>query len=496
MIILFYYGQVSSQALDTTLNTIPLSISENHTKPLESLKDEYTKAKVKISTRDKRLFEVKQSSNFYIEIKNNSKYKTSYGSYEPPKDSLHFFDVTFVSEIDYRKTTFSSEIGFQSSVFKKSIKFYETDFKKTVVFYTSYFMDNVAFSNCIFDKEVLFYGLQFSNKQKRYNIGYEYAIPEGSSDSTFAYSGMASANFQFSLFKNNVNFDQVRFGHEVNFQGAEFSGNVSFYQSTFKNNLNFSHTNFIKTPDFKSTELPNTLDFREAFFSKNTIEEQNSKIDFRTAYLPENQQNANKCLILLEGTDITKFLLPYPFFALGFDTNSSFEDKASIYEGVIKNCKEAGMTESVQNWDIEYRKLQLNHDWPIFGKVIIIFNEGWWNFGYEKWRILVLWLPFFFLCFLTWNFFHINSLWETMYKDKELGEVFRKRGIPAGPTKEFSWQRFSFSFFYTAVIYFGFKIRHEAVNYNNTLGLLYLYLMYAVGTIHMAFAFSYILSAY
>ncbi|WP_373331578.1 hypothetical protein [Salmonirosea aquatica] len=85
-----------------------------------------------------------------------------------------------------------------------------------------------------------------------------------------------------------------------------------------------------------------------------------------------------------------------------------------------------------------------------------------------------------------------------MYQDPELGIVFRKNKTkePIRPPVKHGLQRFLFTVFYTAVIYFGFKLRHESVNYKHGILMAYLYFMYGVGTIHMAFAFSYILSAY
>ena len=104
----------------------------------------------------------------------------------------------------------------------------------------------------------------------------------------------------------------------------------------------------------------------------------------------------------------------------------------------------------------------------------------------------MIWLPLFFLFFWLYNYYNIQKLWDYMYKDTELGSNFKN----LTPDFETGKNLLAFSFFYTAVIYFGFKLRHDSVNYDYTRGLLYLYFMYAVGTVHMAFAFSYILSAY
>lgn len=69
---------------------------------------------------------------------------------------------------------------------------------------------------------------------------------------------------------------------------------------------------------------------------------------------------------------------------------------------------------------------------------------------------------------------------KSVYRDEELGKNFNLRYDALITTR----QRVSYALFYTAALYFNFKLRHEAVNYKNLGGLLYLYLIYCVGTLH------------
>lgn len=359
----------------------------------------------------------------------------------------------------------------------------------------------------------------------------------------FDYSYFGSTNFNFSTFNEAASFQGATFGEDVIFEGVTFLGKADFVGAEFIGTsyfngiyfnedarftsvifpalANFNACTFSVNPVFTHAQLPNELAFDDVQFRYKSPLEINAKIDFSNARIDSlkkrTKKSEAKCMISLRGTDVSRLILPFDRFTIKFDAITavddsllafllntekpkptySYEEKSSLYETLIKNCQEAGMTESVEGWDIEYREMQNTHKFGLLANPINFFNAWWWNFGYDRWRILVIWLPLFFLCFLMYNYWQIERLWSKMYRDSELGSNFKDQASSSPKPIFKNWRkRFSFSFFYTAVIYFGFKIRHDSVNYNYTRGLLYLYLMYAVGTIHMAFAFSYILSAY
>jgi hypothetical protein len=368
-----------------------------------------------------------------------------------------------------RRYTSSSE-NILGGIYFFGVDFLEFDF------YSVNFLKEVEFVNCFFTQETDFSKSNFTE----------------------------DAYFSGNTFQKKVLFDNASFVRKALFDNAIFNHTISFNAADFDSSATFRGAHFRRVPDFFKTQLPNTLDLRNAtldFDNNITDFQENDKLDFsKTSVTRLRTRTGNpeaKCIILLSGTDVNRLLLPFDRFMIKFDPEDSFEEKVSMYEGLIKSCKDAGMLESAQGWDIEYRQQQNIQRFRQLGYVINFFNETWWNFGYARWRILVIWLPLLFLCFLTYNYWQIERLWSKMYQDVELGGNYRGKAGNS-PTPIFkNWQkRFSFTFFYTAVIYFGFKIRHEAVNYNYTRGLLYLYFMYAIGTIHMAFAFSYILSAY
>ncbi|RYC70019.1 pentapeptide repeat-containing protein [Spirosoma sordidisoli] len=368
-----------------------------------------------------------------------------------------------------------------------------TTFLDSCFFFYCYFV-NSDFSNISFNSFVDFNNSFFFEKSTF--SGSRFKETASFINATFDGDGP----FNFVRFEKEVTFENAKFSNHTSFSNTKFGGNVSFNQVVFHENLDFQKVTCNAGMDFSEAQLPTFIYFYNTSFEYDDLTDISSKIDFRRSRLDTLQARIKgaKCSIQFDDTDVDRFLLPYDRFLLMFGQGTTYEQKISAYESIIKNCREAGMNESARDWDIDYRRLQNVHNyWFLgFGHLVNLFNWVWWNFGYAKWRILVIWLPFFFLFFLAYNYIALNRLWGTMYKDNELGKAFLKRHAHTAPPVQYGWERFAFAFFYTAVIYFGFKIRHEAVNYKNTRGLLYLYTMYAVGTLHMAFAFSYIISAY
>ncbi|RYC70020.1 pentapeptide repeat-containing protein [Spirosoma sordidisoli] len=419
--------------------------------------------------------------------------------------------------------------GYRISISNKDKKLFTFSLTDTTSFCTYTGDGNVIGDTC-FIQWSRFQANEFGHTTFRRYVGFDYSYFESAN---FNYSTFAEpASFQGVTFGEDTNFDGVAFLGKADFSGAlferishlsdiYFNDEAKFSSTIFPQFTTFNSSTFAINPVFTNAQLPNELSFNDVQFTYKSPLEINAKVDFTHTQIDSLRKRTGdpsaKCIISLRNTDVSRFILPYDYFKIAFDEllplNDSvlvalldsnkpkpvytYEEKSSLYEALIKNCQEAGMTKSVQGWDIEYRKMQNEYKFGWLSLFINYFNEWWWNFGYDRWRILVIWLPFFFLSFLTYNYWHIERLRSKMYQDSELGIHFKDQaGNSPRPVFKNWRKRFSFVFFYTAVIYFGFKIRHESVNYNYTRGLLYLYLMYAIGTIHMAFAFSYILSAY
>ena len=188
----------------------------------------------------------------------------------------------------------------------------------------------------------------------------------------------AKAKFQTALFGKDVSFINTEFNDEVNFNGSIFLDKSYFNNCTFR-----------VTPLFVNTQLPSELHFENVKFDYKNPVDINAKIDFSFTQVDSLRKRTKdpraKCLLLLHGTDISRLILPYDRFVIKFDTTKltdntseaiySYEEKCSLYEIILKNCRDAGKSESVRGWDIDYRKMQNIHRFGSTGRYINSFNE-------------------------------------------------------------------------------------------------------------------------
>jgi hypothetical protein len=189
-----------------------------------------------------------------------------------------------------------------------------------------------------------------------------------------------------------------------------------------------------------------------------------------------------------------KFIIPSERFDIQFDDSFSLGEQIMFLERLGRRCQEEGMIESYKNWDILRKKITNNYNWPTIGPLINLFQHYLWLFGYSP-ILLVYWLLLIFLTFWILNYIFIEHLIKHAYFDESLGQNFPNRMVPnSSPDSSQPFdnrsERAAYSFLYTAVIYFGVKINHEAVNYRNAWGMAYVYLMYVSGTAHLALAFA------
>jgi uncharacterized protein YjbI with pentapeptide repeats len=371
---------------------------------------------------------------------------------------------------------------------------YGAIFKRKVIFNNVDFKFHTRFTKAVFEKPVEFVLL---------DKGAVVELTKSHFFESAAFSGESISSFQFDAvtfekyvsfagkYRSSLRLDEVLFKDGVNFQMSQFNG-LFLYRTKFAGVVNFSLSEFTSAPRIHEIVLPQKLIFERVNLTSLSPTE---FVDFRLARL---EPDSAKCIITVEGTDLSKLLLPFSLFELGFSPNTTYEIKCGLYEGVLKSCKDAGMLDSYKGWDIEYNKMKNIHNSGGIGRIKNFINKYWWNFGYEKWRILWIWLPAAFLMFLLYNLIMIKRLIFRMYFDEDLGSTFlrkRDKSNILSHLNKFTF-RLSYTIFYTATIYFGLRLKHEAVNFQNFWYLVYLYLIFCVGALHMAFALSYILDVY
>jgi hypothetical protein len=385
-------------------------------------------------------------------------------------------------------------MDFEGAYFAKRADFTNAEFNIYVSFADAVFDGYTSFIDAKFNKGMSFRSVNF-NASTHFNGSFNNAQIINSKIQFISFSHSTFHN-QFVFASNETNM--------TNFESCVFNDDALFSNNTFKIDLKFNNTKFRESPDFNFVNLPSRLELRNISFLSNKDQNLNSNLDFRQCKTDSIIKNykQTKCAVYLEGADLTRILLPYSLFEIHFDTTTTFEMKCKIFEGVINTCKREGMILSTEGWDTDYQRMISIHNRGKYrGTLSNWFNTIWWNFGHDKWLILIKWLPLFFVIFFGWNLLRIEVLTKKMYYDSDLGSSFydsiSEKYFKDGKADFSNWNyRLTYTFFYTATIYFGFKLKHDAVNYTYMRGLLYLYLMYGVGALHVAFALSYILGIY
>jgi hypothetical protein len=358
----------------------------------------------------------------------------SSGVYNKPlkfeDDTINIFRLKQNAHFSFLKITDS--VDFNGSTFQNIAKFTDSEFQNIAKFSFSTFQDIADFRNSRFQNQANFYVSIFQDIAFfRHSRFQDQAI-------FFALSFQNIANFEKSRFQNIANFTDSRFQNIANFTYSEFQNKVIFNGSTFQNEVYFRssifnyYTSFQESHGggklfFTDAQMPNILvfsgidslkvDFREVRCDSllkwkylSPLSLQSSKYDSSfyaiNSKLFLQSQISEKCVIQLKGTNLSNIILPHDRFWAD-TTGYSYEEKASLYEKLIKVCKEEGMDESVEGWSIELKKIQnqrtgeftlWGYHFTFAGKFYNWFQKTFWNFGFTKSYILC-WVFILFILF-------------------------------------------------------------------------------------------------
>ena len=390
-----------------------------------------------------------------------------------PANGLHIFDTEFHRDLLFEHYNFDNKDSAE-----RRIQIWNVDFEGDVMlnFRPNHRVSIIA-SKSQFNGKLDFSGPFVSNRE-----------PKDVFDIAFGHwvAFKEAVNVTECKFYKSPNFRLVRFDSSFN-----FSGNFFFCDS-----LNFNKTYFRESPDLHFSTLPKHLALKNVRTRHWT-----SDLDLRTCKL-SGYNAGNKCKFVfdysadfnLSNLDASKLIIPSDKFEIQFGDHVSLDDQISIIGQIRDKCKSVDLIGSYIDWDILYKKTYNTFEWGAIGTVLSIVEGGLWNFGHAPIR-LIFWLVLIFVSFWVVNYLHMERLFLTTYQDENLGRNFPKKifvsstpkpGLPFDTRAE----KIAYSFLFTAVIYFGFKINHEAINYRNARGMAYVYFMYVAGTAHLALAFA------
>lgn len=436
-------------------------------------------------------------------------------------DSTSYFSSAyFDSTSAFMGTNFNSGCFFSNAVFHSPCIFSGAHFLNETEFSNVQFRSLSNFSYTHFDSTVLFSGAEFhytifNNAEFRSKCAFNEAKFYSTTDFTSAHF-YSSVNFSKANFDSIVNFSEVQFNKDVNFTEAHFKHNANLVLAKIKvgDNINF---------DFSHCVLPDTIDFshnptifsgtqaiidftladslngiRYAATKRNTwqILKHTAKMFF---YPNDTTGIFKKHRINLYNTDVSKIRIDYDhfvFYASENENKDSVKTKIptdiveSIYEGLLKNFLDRGQMDSYKRLDIDYKRYKAGLEPGEFS-----WEEFWWRFGYEKWRIFIHSI-FLILLFSIINFFFIDQL------NNKTSGIYYIQLVPEFSRDLFSnynrYQRFFrrcwTSLLYTSIIFFLLTLKIDKIRFSRSvLGIIWVIVIHISGLICIGFMANWIL---
>lgn len=364
---------------------------------------------------------------------------------------------------------FNSEAQFSSIIFDGKVEIGGGVFFKRAVFNWPVFRQDVSFVGCEFKDKLEFADAEFHSLASFRDIsvaGYAHCY-----NSFFLKGvdfGAAKFNRYFELYstfiQGRANFSSAYFGNLVSFWGTKFTSSLDFTSTSLGDSAFFT---------FQKSILPDTIRISELFKIPN-------EIDLTQA---DYTHDLKKHLIFLNRMDFSKIRMDYRFFKLLFTNSSGVEitndEKEAVYEGLLKNFKDKGQTESYKLLDIEHREFEL--DKSFLGRFKWV-PKYWWNYGYNK-EYIFLWTLMFIVFFTIVNFFCLNYL---------ITEVYPMSSIPV-TYKSLWWQRGWYSFVFTSIIFLSLTLKMDRLNFRKRLGAIYLLIIYTIGIVCLAYIANFVI---
>ena len=387
----------------------------------------------------------------------------------------------FYSNADFRNHKFDSTANFEYTHFHSTADFGSAEFDSTADFVCTQVDSTADFDHALFYSTANFGSAEF----------YSYAnIRNAEFHST--------ADFVRALFYSTANFLGTKFHSTADFSIVEFDSTCIFFIAQFDSTADFRLSQFLSTADFKHAKFRSFVNFSSSIFYSKTyfdrtilpdsidfrnVKDIANEIDFTVSVLDSAKKvNGKKCRIALYGSDIKKIKINYELFELYFPApDTSFEKKISVYEKLLQKFKDDGFIESYKSLDIEYREFKYLKNKDYF---LNWFQKYWWNYGYNKEKV-VYWSLRLFCLFSFFNLFLFPKLQSSVYAinfdfftKADFNEV--KKGLTqyssAGSKKfiqiRYYWLILIYMFsvikrfllnplIYTAILFFGIKVTFE-----------------------------------
>lgn len=372
----------------------------------------------------------------------------------------HFLISNTVIDSFWIKGSYLQYLSVENSKFTKPIEIDSTDFD-TLEIKGSIISNPLIIRNCIIQN--LF--LLDNNYSGRINFINCSIQNFDASHSKFPISiSFLNCNFQ-NLVCTNSKFEQdliiqsSSLLNSLNLDSSIFEKKISVTQITTSQNTVFS---------FNNISLPDTFDFSN-----------NPSISSQINLTKVKAVSEKKCILFLQGTDISKLNLQYVYFILMFPDSTSNDEKHVIYENLLQNLKQNSLEESFKLLDIDYHRFKIKSSF--LGSLWWWIPEYWSNYGYNPEYIFsrtFLFLVFFIII----NFFALNQLCK-VYSPLKIPTYYRK----------YSLNRLWFTCIYTFSIFFTLSLKFDKIKFSFKVATIYILLMHIIGIICLAYLANFVI---
>jgi len=298
-------------------------------------------------------------------------------------------------------------------------------------------------------------------------------------------------NIIFSSENNKINPNFTIQNSKLN--EVEYSGDIdrfvinsstikklSIDRGSIKNYLEIINTK-IEAINFSYLKLPDTI-----FLNNLDLSEMKEKIDLTHSNLSDGKK-----LLILGKVDIEKLLIPFTSYTIKISDKNNYEDQIILYQTVIKKLRELGLNEKAEVLDKEYQELHYLHNNNYITNFI---SKKWWNYGYDKPKVVINSFRIFFIFFLL-NLLFFNTL-QKVYLPENIKIYYNRINQNVLDYKIFKLitLRMAGVLLYTAFIFWGLKLDVKELVIKKWWAIILIVFEYSIGVVCLAYIANFIIT--
>jgi hypothetical protein len=205
--------------------------------------------------------------------------------------------------------------------------------------------------------------------------------------------------------------------------------------------------------------------------------------------------------LVVLNSDLDNLKIEYDKFCLKFDSSdhSTFEEKVSVYERLLKNFNLRGAYLSFERLDKEFKEFKYKNQsnnliGMIWGWILNWIDSVWWDYGYNKYYVLRS-AALFTIFFLVINFIYFDKLTKIGYTLPKFRKANSSLNSRYGSNQlKLILKKFPYVLIYTCLIFWGIRLEREKVGIDDLGIFFYVIVQYVGGLICLAYIANWIIS--